>query len=110
MPCPRLLALYAFLRQMGACDRAAFVLDPEYQFSDVEVSEALSLLNVDCVTWDAILSMWVRVPDDKSREAALAVLELYMWDWYSYRAQESARQQIWCLYYEQPPCAERLPF
>lgn len=110
MPCPRLLALYAFLKQMGACRQAERILDPAYVIDHNDVWHALALLDVDLDERDVIMSLWNRVPDAQANEAALSVLEQFMWRYYSYRAEESFRQQIWCLYYEEPPCADRLPF
>lgn len=110
MICPRLLALYAFLRYMGACSMAQAILDKEWHPSPREVEAALYSGMFDYQAELAIRALWRYVPFELERDAALRLLEDKMWHEYYRSNDESFRQQIWCLYYELPPSAERLPF
>jgi len=108
--CPRLLALYAYLKLMGACDTAACIFHDNWAPNYAQVVAALNLVCSDADEFVSIHIMWTWIPDDRARKTALALLEEFMWRDYTRNMSESARQQIWCLYYEVPASADRLPW
>jgi len=108
--CPRVLAIYAFLKHFGACDLAVVILSPNWKPDGYQVSACLAM---KIFTGDEELlakSLWNYIPRASEREAALAFLEEKMWRMYFASEDDSFKQQIWCLYYDVPVSAERLPW